>query len=185
MKETISITAPLTDDVLENLKVGKRVNIEGVIYLGRDVVHQRLVELIKKGKQLPIDIRGQIMFYTGPAPPKPGMAIGSIGPTTSYRMDPYAPILMANGLKGMIGKGPRSKDVIETIKKFKSVYFVAIGGVGALFSEKVQKAKIVAYKELGTEALRRLVVKEFTVIVVNDIYGNDLYKIGRDKYKID
>jgi fumarate hydratase subunit beta len=178
------IQTPLTDDILKKLKVGMKVMIDGTIYLGRDVVHQRFVELINKGEELPIDIRGQIIFYTGPAPPKPGMIIGSIGPTTSYRMDGYTPTLLAHGLKGMIGKGRRSKEVIESMKSYKAVYFVAIGGVGAFFSERIKRAEVVAYEELGTEALRKIIVKEFPVIVANDIFGNDFYEVAGQQYRI-
>jgi fumarate hydratase subunit beta len=181
--QTIHIGAPLIDEILETLMVGTRVNIDGVIYTARDAAHQRLVKLIDKGEPLPFDIKGQIVFYAGPAPPKPGMAMGSTGPTTSYRMDPYSPTLIAKGLKGMIGKGPRGKEVIEAMKQYRAVYFAATGGVAALLSKRIERAELVAYEDLGTEAIRRLVVKDFPVIVVNDIYGNDLYERGKDRYK--
>lgn len=184
MNEGITIETPLTDDVLETLEMGQLVNINGVIYTARDAAHKRMVDLIDQNKALPIDIVGQIFFYVGPAPPKPGMALGPAGPTTSYRMDPYAPILMAHGLKGMIGKGPRGNEVIEAMKRHKAVYFAAMGGVAAWLSKRIEEAEVVAYEDLGTEAIRRLVVREFPVIVVNDIRGNDLYTQGREKYRI-
>ncbi|MBW1973093.1 MAG: Fe-S-containing hydro-lyase [Deltaproteobacteria bacterium] len=183
MEESIRITTPLTDEILEKLNIGDRVLISGIIYTGRDAAHKRLVELVEKGEELPFDIKGQIIYYVGPTPPKPGMAIGSAGPTTSYRMDPYAPILMEKGLKGMIGKGSRGENVIEAIKKFKAVYFGATGGAGALISKAVKKAEVVAYEDLGPEAIRRLEVENFPVIVVNDIHGRDLYVEGKKKYR--
>ena len=180
--ETISINTPLTDDVLERLKIGNKVLISGVIYSARDAAHRRLVDLLSKGKKLPFNIMGQIIYYVGPTPPKPGMAIGSAGPTTSYRMDPYSPILIAEGLKGMIGKGSRSKEVIEAMKKHKAVYFAATGGAGALISKTIKKAEVVAYEDLETEAIRRMEVEGFPAIVVNDIDGNDLYTQGKKRY---
>ncbi|RLA90947.1 MAG: Fe-S-containing hydro-lyase [Deltaproteobacteria bacterium] len=183
MEESIRITTPLTDEILEKLNIGDRVLISGIIYTGRDAAHKRLVELVEKGEELPFDIKGQIIYYVGPTPPKPGMAIGSAGPTTSYRMDPYAPILMEKGLKDMIGKGSRGENVIEAIKKFKAVYFGATGGAGALISKAVKKAEVVAYEDLGPEAIRRLEVENFPVIVVNDIHGRDLYVEGKKKYR--
>jgi fumarate hydratase subunit beta len=183
MPETISISTPLTDEILKNLKAGDRVLISGVIYSARDAAHKRLVELISEGEKLPFDIKGQVVYYVGPTPPGPGMVIGSAGPTSSYRMDPYAPILIAEGLKGMIGKGVRNQEVIEAIKKHGAVYFAATGGAGALISRTIKKADIVAYEDLGTEAIRRMQVEEFPAIVVNDIYGNDLYQQGRKRYR--
>jgi len=164
-------------------KLETGVLINGVIYTGRDAAHKRLVELVDRGQPLPFDIRGQIIYYVGPTPPKPGMPIGAAGPTSSYRMDPYAPILMDKGLKGMIGKGVRGKAVVDAMKKYKAVYFAATGGAGALISKTIKKAEVVAYEELGTEAVRRLEVKDFPAIVVNDIYGNDLYEEGKRQYR--
>lgn len=183
MEEAIHISTPLTNEIVEKLKIGDRVFISGFIYTGRDAAHKRLVDLINNGKELPFDIAGQIIYYVGPTPPKPGMAIGSAGPTTSYRMDPYAPALIAKGLKGMIGKGSRGPEVIEAMKKYKAVYFAATGGAGALISKSIKKAEVVAYEDLGPEAIRRLEVEEFPAITVNDIYGNDLYVEGKKKYK--
>ncbi|MEA3420748.1 MAG: Fe-S-containing hydro-lyase, partial [Acidobacteriota bacterium] len=151
---------------------------------GRDAAHKRLIELIDNGEELPFNVKGQIIYYAGPAPASPGKVIGSAGPTTSYRMDPYAPKLIAMGLKGMIGKGPRSMDVIEAMKKYKAVYFVAVGGAGALISQCIKKVDIVAYEDLGPEAIRCLQVEDFPVIVANDYYGRDLFKEGVEKYRI-
>jgi fumarate hydratase subunit beta len=183
VEEAIRVKTPLTDEMVEKLRIGDRVLISGIIYTGRDAAHKRLVELLNKGLELPFDIRGQIIYYVGPTPPKPGQALGSAGPTSSYRMDPYAPILMARGLKGMIGKGLRGREVIEAMKKYKAVYLGATGGAGALLSQRIKKSEIVAYEDLGAEAIRRLVVEDFPVIVVNDIYGNDLYEEGKKKYR--
>jgi len=184
MDKAFCINTPLTDEVTEKLKIGQKVLISGVIYTARDAAHKRLVELIKKGERFPFDIKNNIIYYVGPTPSKPGMAIGSAGPTTSYRMDSYAPILIAQGLKGMIGKGARGHEVIEAMKKYKAAYFAATGGAGALISKTIKKSDIVAYEDLGPEAIRRLEVENFPVIVVNDIYGNDLYEQGKKKYKL-
>lgn len=183
MQDAISIKTPLTHEVLEKLKAGDRVLISGYIYSARDAAHKRLVELAENGKELPFEISGQIIYYVGPTPPRPGMPIGSAGPTTAYRMDIYTPILIANGLKGMIGKGSRGKEVINAMKKYKAAYFGATGGAGALISKAIKEADVVAYEELGAEAIRKLLVKDFPVIVVNDVYGNDLYLEGKEKYK--
>ncbi len=183
MEEAIRIKTPLTDEVVERLKIGDKLLIQGVIYTGRDAAHKRLVELVNRGEGLPFDIRGQIIYYVGPTPAKPGNPIGSAGPTTSYRMDPYAPILIAKGLKGMIGKGSRGREVIDAMKKYRAVYFGATGGAGALISKRIKKSEVVAYEDLGPEAIRRIEVEDFPVIVVNDIYGNDLYEEGKKKYR--
>ena len=178
------LQTPLKVEDLENLKIGDKVFISGTIYTARDAAHKRLVELIKSGKELPVDIRGQVIYFVGPAPAKPGMAIGSAGPTTSYRMDPYSPILLDAGLKGMIGKGPRSQEVIGSMKKNKAVYFAAIGGAAVVIAQSIKKAEIVAYEDLGAEAIRKLEVENFPCIVANDIYGNDLYQEGTAKFEI-
>ena len=183
MAEPKRITAPLTDEIVEGLRIGDSVLITGVLFTGRDSAHKRLVDTLDEGKTLPVDLKGQIIYYAGPAPAKPGHAIGSVGPTTSYRMDPYAPKLIAIGLKGMIGKGNRSEEVIEAIQKHKGVYFGAIGGAAALMAKSVKKAEIVAYEDLGPEAIRRLEVVDFPAVVVNDCYGGDLYKEGMEKYR--
>ena len=176
------ITPPLTDEMLESLKAGDNVLISGTIYTGRDAAHKRLCDLIKEGKDLPFDVKGQIIYFVGPTPPKPGHVIGSAGPTTSYRMDAYSPLLIEHGLKGMIGKGSRSQEVRDAMKKFKAVYFAAIGGAGALISKSIKEAEIIAYEDLGPEAVRKLKVENFPAVVVNDIFGNDLYEIGRKQY---
>ena len=155
----------------------------GIIYSARDAAHKRMVELIDKGGNLPFEIKRQIIYYVGPTPPKPGMAIGSAGPTSAYRMDPYTPILLAKGLKGIIGKGQRSHEVKAAFKKHRGVYFAATGGAGALISRAIKKVDVLAYEDLGTEAVRRMLVVDFPAIVVNDIYGNDLYDQGEKKYK--
>jgi fumarate hydratase subunit beta len=182
MSQTIRLKTPLTDADVEKLKAGDKVLITGVIYTGRDAAHKRLIDLLKEGKPLPVDLKGQIIYYVGPAPAKPGHAIGSAGPTTSGRMDAYSPRLMEIGLKGMIGKGMRKKEVIEAMKKYKAVYFAATGGAGALLAKAVKKAEIVAYEDLGPEAINRLEVVDFPAIVVNDIQGNDLYQQGMQQY---
>jgi len=182
MSEAIRLKTPLADADVEKLKAGDKVFLNGVIYTGRDAAHKRLFDLLKEGKPLPIDIKGQVIYYVGPAPAKPGQAIGSAGPTTSGRMDIYSPKLMEIGLKGMIGKGMRKKEVVEAMKKYKAVYFAATGGAGALLAKAIKKAQIVAYEDLGPEAITRLEVEDFPVIVVNDTFGNDLYQQGMEKY---
>lgn len=179
----MDITTPLTDEVVERLHAGDNVTITGVIYVGRDAAHKRLVDALEAGEPLPFDPQGQIIYYMGPAPAKPGDPIGSAGPTTSYRMDPYAPRLMGAGLKGMIGKGNRSQPVRQAMKEYKAVYFGAIGGAGALIAKSVQAAEVIAYPDLGAEALRRLEVVDFPAIVVNDIYGADAYEEGKAAYR--
>jgi fumarate hydratase subunit beta len=182
MSAAIRLTTPLTDSDVEKLKIGDKVLLNGVIYTGRDAAHKRLYELIMAGKPLPVDIQGQVIYYVGPAPAKPGQPIGSAGPTTSGRMDAYSPKLLEMGLKGMIGKGMRKKEVIEAMKKYKAVYFAATGGGGALLAKTIKKAQIIAYEDLGPEAISRLEVEDFPVIVVNDSKGNDLYQEGMRKY---
>jgi fumarate hydratase subunit beta len=184
MADIKTIQTPLSDDVIKTLKIGDKVKINGIIYSARDAAHKRLVELIQGGDDLPFDLPGQIIYYVGPAPAKPGFAVGSAGPTTSYRMDPYAPTLIANGLKGMIGKGMRSEDVKQAMKEYGAVYFAAIGGAGALISKSIVKAEIIAYPELGAEAVRRMEVKDFPAIVAIDAQGNDLYEKGKEAYRI-
>jgi fumarate hydratase subunit beta len=174
---------PLSDEVVEKLKAGDKVTLSGVLYTARDSAHKRLVEALDKGEKLPIDIAGQTIYYMGPAPAKPGQVIGSAGPTTSGRMDAYAPRLMAVGLKGMLGKGSRSQAVKDAMKKHKAVYFVATGGAGALIAQRIKKCQVVAYDDLGAEAIHKLEVEDLPVIVVNDAYGGDLYEQGRAKYE--
>ena len=177
------LTTPLNDEDVTKLKAGDIVYLSGVIYTARDAAHKRLVDLIKEGKELPFDLKGAVIYYVGPTPPKPGEPIGSAGPTTSYRMDPYAPTLIERGLKGMIGKGKRNNAVIEACKKYKAVYFGATGGAAALIAKAIKKAEVIAYPELGPEAVRRLEVENFPVVVVNDTYGNDLYEEGRKQWE--
>ncbi len=181
--KTVTITAPMDEETVKSLKAGDQVFINGVIYTARDSAHKRMVEALDKGQKLPLDVKNQVIYYMGPAPAKPGYAIGSAGPTTSGRMDAYAPRLMAEGLKGMIGKGNRSQEVRDAMKKYRAVYFAAIGGAGALASKSIKKAEVIAYDELGAEAIRRLEVENFPVTVINDIYGNDLYEEGKAKYR--
>ena len=183
MNQPIRLKPPLSDEDVEKLKIGDRILISGIIYTGRDAAHKRLLDLLKGGKNLPFDIKGQIIYYVGPTPAKPGQIFGSAGPTTSYRMDAYAPLLIEKGLKGMIGKGMRSETVKEAMKKYKAIYFAATGGAGALLAKRVKKAEVVAYEDLGPEAIRRLEVEDLPVIVVNDVRGNDLYVEGERKYR--
>jgi fumarate hydratase subunit beta len=184
MSDAIRLTPPLSDEDVEGLQAGDRVLISGTIYTGRDAAHKRLIDLIHSGEPLPIEIKGQIIYYVGPSPAKPGMAVGAAGPTTSYRMDAYAPELIRLGLKGMIGKGARGQAVKNAMVKHKAIYFAAIGGAGALMAQAIKKAELVAYEDLGPEAIRRLEVEEFPVIVVNDVQGNDLYEEGIKKFAI-
>ena len=178
------VTLPLTDETLKDLKAGDDVLLTGVMYVARDAAHKRMVEALNQGKPLPFDIKGQTIYFMGPSPARPGQAIGSAGPTTSGRMDSYSPRLIAEGLKGMIGKGMRSQAVEEAIKQYEAVYFGAIGGAGALISKSIKKSKVIAYEELGAEAVRCLEVEDFPVMVVNDIYGGDLYQEGKARYRI-
>ncbi len=173
--EPIRLTTPLTEEQVRNLKAGDNVLISGIIYTGRDAAHKRMVEALDKGEKLPFDPEGQVIYYVGPTPTKPGHAIGSCGPTSSYRMDPFAPRLLDLGLRGMIGKGKRNDQVIDSMKKNGAVYFGAIGGAAALISKSVVKCDIIAYEDLGPEAVRRLEIKDFPVIVIIDSEGNNLY----------
>ena len=182
MSEPIKITPPLAGSDVERLRTGDRVLITGIIYTARDAAHKRFFEAMDRGENLPFDLRGQIIYYVGPTPEKPGETIGSCGPTTSGRMDAYTPRLLSLGLKATIGKGQRSKEVIEAMKKHRAVYLAAVGGAGALIRKCVKKAEIIAYPDLGAEAVRKLTVEDFPAIVVNDIYGEDLFKTGVEKY---
>ena len=178
----IRVTTPLNEDVISKWRSGDKILISGIIYTGRDAAHKRLVELIDKGETLPFDVKGQIIYFVGPTPARPGRAVGSAGPTTSYRMDAYSPRLIEKGLKGMIGKGSRSKEVIEAMIKHKCVYMTAVGGAGALISRCIKSSEIIAYEDLGPEAIRKMEVENLPVIVVNDTSGNDLYQEGIKKY---
>jgi len=183
--EKIVLRPPLSDSDVEGLHAGDRVLFNGVLYTARDAAHARLVALLEEGKPLPFPIEGQVIYYVGPAPARPGAVIGSAGPTTSGRMDIYAPALMAAGLKGMLGKGSRSEEVKAAMAEHRAVYFAATGGAGALLSQRIVKAEVVAYEELGPEAIRRLEVKDLPAIVVNDIHGGDLYREGTSRYRED
>jgi len=176
------ITTPLTEAQVRELKCGEQVAFNGVIYTGRDAAHKRLVENLNKGEPLPLDLEGQVIYYVGPCPARPGEPIGPAGPTTSGRMDSYTPALLEVGLRGMIGKGTRSGPVIDAMKKYGAVYFVAIGGAGALLAKTIKKAEVIAYEDLGTEAIHRLEVEDFPAIVGIDASGGDIYTIGKSKY---
>ena len=178
----IKIQTPLTTAKARELKAGDSCLISGVIYTARDAAHKRLCELLDEGKELPIDLKDSIIYFVGPTPAKPGQAIGSAGPTTSYRMDAYSPALIALGQTGMIGKGKRGDEVVAAMKEHGAVYFGAIGGCGALLSKCIKESKIVAYDDLGAEAIRRIVVEDFPAIVVIDSEGNNLYELGRQEY---
>ena len=178
----MSIKTPLTREQARQLKSGDSVLLSGVIYTARDAAHKRLCELVAQGKELPLDVKDSIIYFVGPTPAKPGQAIGSAGPTTSYRMDAYSPTMIAQGQTGMIGKGKRSPEVIAAMKEHGAVYFGAIGGCGALLSKCIKKAEVIAYDDLGAEAIRRLEVEDFPVIVIIDSEGNNLYETGRNAY---
>lgn len=173
---------PLTKEIVEDLRAGDSVLLTGIIYTARDAAHKRLVELLEEGKRLPFDIENQAIYYVGPTPAKEGQPIGSAGPTTSYRMDAYTPQLLAKGLKGMIGKGMRSNEVIEAMKEFGAVYFGAIGGAAALTAKCVKSAEVIAYEDLGAEAIRKLYVEDLPLVVVIDAKGNNYYEIGQQEY---
>jgi fumarate hydratase subunit beta len=179
------VTPPLSDADVEELKAGDRVRITGVLYTARDAAHGRLWPLIEKGERLPIDVKGQIIYYTGPSPARPGDVVGSIGPTTASRMDKFTPALLKLGLKGTLGKGYRGQAVKDALRQHKGVYFGAIGGAGAMLSRHVKKLEVVAYEDLGTEAIRRLEVEGFPAIVINDCRGGDLYQDGQKAYARD
>jgi len=185
MAENIKITPPLTDEVVASLKVGDSVLITGTIYTARDAAHKRLVELLDKGEKLPFDITGQLIYFVGPTPAKPGQPIGSAGPTTSYRMNAYTPRLIEAGQKGMIGKGEMGPEVVERMKKHKAVYLAAVGGAGALISKSITAAEIIAYEDLGAEAIRKLTVKDFPAIVALDCHGGNLFQEGMAEYSQD
>ena len=178
----VKITAPLSREAARNLKAGDSCLISGVIYTARDAAHKRLCELVAEGKELPLDVKDAIIYFVGPTPAKEGQAIGSAGPTTSYRMDAYSPTMIACGQTGMIGKGKRGPEVVAAMKEHGAVYFGAIGGCGALLSKCIKKAEVVAYDDLDAEAIRRLEVEDFPAIVIIDSLGNNLYETGRAAY---
>ena len=179
----IRISTPLDNETVTRLKSGDNLLINGIIYTGRDAAHKRLVDLLDRGESLPFDIAGQIIYFVGPTPARPGRPVGSAGPTTSYRMDAYSPKLIAQGLKGMIGKGARSQEVLEAIKRHKCLYMAAVGGAGALISQSIKNSEVIAYEDLGPEAIRKMEVEDFPAVVVNDVFGNDLYKEGITQYQ--
>ena len=179
----LRIASPIDAETIEKLMVGTQVLISGVVYTARDAAHQRLIQALDKGDKLPFDPEGQTLYYMGPSPARPGQVIGSAGPTTSSRMDEYTPRLIAAGLKAMIGKGDRSPAVKEAIREHKAIYFVAIGGAAALLAKSIKQVEVVAYEDLGTEAILRLNVKDFPAIVANDIYGEDLFEQGKAEYR--
>lgn len=178
----IKLQTPLTADKIKDLKAGDSILLSGVIYSARDAAHKRLIDLLDEGKELPLNIKDETIYYVGPSPAKPGNVIGSAGPTTSYRMDAYAPRLMDLGLKGMIGKGARNKEVIDAIVRNNAVYFGAIGGAAALIAKSIIKSEIIAYEDLGAEAIRRMEVKDMPLVVIIDSKGNNLYELGQKEY---
>ena len=183
MDKAISIQLPLDEAVIRTLRAGDSVLLSGTIYTARDAAHKRLVDLLDQGKELPIDIKGQTIYYVGPAPAAPDQAVGSAGPTTSYRMDPFTPRLISLGLRGMIGKGKRNQAVIDAMKKYGAVYFGAIGGAAALIAKSIKKAEVIAYPDLGSEAIHRFEIKDFPAVVLIDAQGNNMYDIGPALYK--
>ena len=183
MSKPIRITTPLSGEDVERLQAGDEVLISGVVLGARDAAHQRLFELIQAGQRLPVDLEGQVIYYVGPTPPRPGAVIGAAGPTTAGRMDPYTPALLARGLKGMIGKGTRAREVIEALRKYRGVYFAGIGGAAALLAKHIKAAEVIAYPDLATEAIRRLVLEDFPAIVANDCHGGDAYRDAREVYR--
>ncbi len=184
MEQAVRLTTPLKNEDVEKLRIGDRVLLNGVIYTARDAAHKRIVDLLEAGDPLPFELEGQVIYYVGPSPPKPGRPVGAAGPTTSYRMDAYAPELIRRGLKGMIGKGARNQAVKDAMKTYKAIYFAAIGGAGALMARSILSAEVIAYPELGPEAIRRLEVENFPVIVANDAVGGDLYEQGVKAYAV-
>ncbi|MBN1856105.1 MAG: Fe-S-containing hydro-lyase [Dehalococcoidia bacterium] len=183
MTDIRHIALPFTDEVVSQLRAGDRLLLSGTLYVARDAAHKRMIEALDRGEELPLDVRGATIYYMGPSPARPGRAMGAGGPTTAYRMDPYAPRLMALGLKAMIGKGMRSQSVRDAIVKYNAVFLGGIGGAGALLSRAVKSAEVIAYEDLGPEALRRLVVENLPVTVVDDATGRDLYEEGRARYR--
>jgi fumarate hydratase subunit beta len=177
-----TLTTPLSEEDVRKLKAGDKVSLNGYVYTARDAAHKRLIELLEKGEELPVPLEGQIIYYVGPAPTPPGRAIGSAGPTTSYRMDPYSPQLIEQGLRGMIGKGERSESVVDAMKKYGAVYLAATGGAAALIAKRITKSEIIAYEDLGAEAIRRLTVEHFPVIVAQDSHGGNIYREGQKQY---
>ena len=177
------LEAPLGTRDVEPLRSGDLVRLYGVVYTARDAAHARMKEAIEKGEPLPFAPEGQVVYFTGPAPARPGSALGSAGPTTASRMDPYSPLLIERGLRGMVGKGARSEEVLRRMREHGCVYFGAVEGTAALLADRVKEAEVVAYEDLGPEAIRRLLVEDFPVVVVNDLHGGDLYREGRERWR--
>lgn len=180
---SISLTTPLREEDIVGLRAGDHVRFNGVIFTARDAAHKRLIELMRRGEPLPIDLRGQVLYYVGPTPPRPGQVIGSAGPTTAMRLDPYTPAMLELGVKAIIGKGGRGPEVRDALRRHRAIYCIAVGGTGALLSQHIESAEVIAFEDLGTEAIRRLVVRDFPAIVVNDVEGNDLLEEGRQQYR--
>ena len=183
MSDPIRLVTPLKDKEIARLRAGDAVLLNGVIYTARDAAHQRLTEAVAAGDPLPFELRDQVLYYVGPSPEPPGRVVGAAGPTTSSRMDPYTPVLLEQGLKGMVGKGQRSREVVRAMAAHGAVYFVAVGGAAALLAGRIRESRVVAYADLGPEAVRRLVVEDFPVIVANDVEGNDLFLTGWKRYR--
>ncbi|MCC6421136.1 MAG: fumarate hydratase C-terminal domain-containing protein [Gemmataceae bacterium] len=183
MSESIPLTTPLTEDVIDRLQAGDHVTFTGVVYTARDAAHKRLLEMARRGEPLPLDLAGQVIYYVGPTPPRPGAVIGSAGPTTAMRLDPYTPDMLDLGVKGIIGKGGRGPAVRDAVRAHHAVYCIAVGGTGALLNRHIRKAEVVAFEDLGTEAIRRLEVEGFPAIVVNDAAGADLLEEGKRRYR--
>ena len=181
----VRLTTPLSPGDVASLHAGDRVLLSGVVYTARDAAHARLIALLEKNQPLPFPTAGQVLYYVGPTPPRPGTPIGSAGPTTSGRMDPYTPALLAAGIKGLIGKGRRSAEVRDALAKHRAVYFAATGGAGALLALKIKSAEVVAWEDLGAEAVRRLVFEDFPLVVIDDVFGGDLYEEGTARYRVE
>ena len=179
-----TLTTPLKKEDTEKLKAGDIVYLNGTLFTARDAAHKKLVDLIEAGEELPFNLEGSVIYFVGPTPPKPNEPIGSAGPTTSYRMDSFSPTMLKNGSLGMIGKGKRNQEVKDACKKYSGIYFGATGGAGALLGKKITSAEVIAYPELGPEAVRKITVKDFPVTVINDTHGADLYQMGREKYEV-
>ncbi len=179
----VRLESPLSKEEIEPLRTGDVVRLNGVLYMARDAAHARMADAIENDEPLPFDPEGQVVYFTGPAPARPGHALGPAGPTTASRMDPYSPLLIERGLKGMVGKGLRSEAVIASMREHGCVYFGAVEGTAALLADRVKEAEVVAYEDLGAEAVRRLVVEDFSVVVVNDLHGGDLYRQGRERWR--
>ncbi len=183
MKEAVRLVTPLTGAAVAPLRAGDRVLLSGVVYTARDAAHQRIVAAMQRGETPPFPLEGAVVYYVGPSPAPPGRVVGAAGPTTAYRMDAFAPYLMEHGLKGMIGKGKRNQAVRNAIQKYQAVYLAGIGGAGALMAQCIKEAELIAFPELGPEAVRRLVVEDLPLVCVNDVVGGDLYLEGRERYR--